>query len=197
MNLVRCEKGHYFDGSRYTFCPYCGVNLLGHTASAPQNPGSSNGSNVPATDPEGVTVVRGDPDEVVTMVRGAKDDDLKTIVKNSSENGTRMVVGWLLCTEGVDLGTDYRLYSGNNTIGRGDVPDIRLYEDPEICEGTHCTITYDPMQNRFFVIPGPGTVVRLNDEMICSPHPLSRYDRLVLGRTGLTFVPYCEGRYHW
>ena len=108
-----------------------------------------------------------------------------------------MVVGWLLCTEGADRGADYRLYAGNNTIGRGDAPDIRLYDDPEICRGVHCVIAYDPKQNRFFAVPGTGAVVKLNDKIINSPHSLSRYDQLELGRTSLTFVPYCDGRYHW
>ena len=163
----------------------------------PQKPSGVTITNAPAVDPEGVTVCRREVDEAVTVARNAGDDDLRTIAKYSSENGTRMVVGWLLCTEGADRGADYRLYAGNNTIGRGDAPDIRLYDDPEICRGVHCVIAYDPKQNRFFAVPGTGAVVKLNDKIINSPHSLSRYDQLELGRTSLTFVPYCDGRYHW
>ena len=197
MNLARCERGHYFDGSKFTSCPHCGVNLLNQTTSIPQKPSAITVTNTPTADPKDVTVYRCEADDKPTVARGARDDEIRTVVKYSSENGTRMVVGWLLCTEGADKGADYRLYAGNNTIGRGDMPDIRLYGDQEICRGVHCTVTYDPKQNCFFVLPGSGTVVKVNDEIINSPHSLSRYDQLELGRTGLTFVPYCEGRYHW
>ena len=197
INLARCERGHYFDGSKYTSCPHCGVNISNHTTSTLQKPSSVTVTNAPAADPEGITVCRSGQDETVTLVCSTKDDDLRTVVKYSNKYGTRMVVGWLLCTKGVDRGADHRLYAGNNTIGRGDVPDIRLYDDPEICRGVHCTVTYDPKQNRFFILPGAGTVIRLNDEIVSSPRPLSRYDQLEIGRTRLTFVPYCEGRYHW
>lgn len=197
MNLVRCGKGHYFDGSKYASCPHCGANLLNRAILTPQKSSGVTVTNTPAVDPEGVTVCRREVDEAVTVARNASDDDLRTIAKYSSQNGTRMVVGWLLCTEGADRGANYRLYAGNNTIGRGDAPDIRLYDDPEICRGVHCVIAYDPKQNRFFAVPGTGAVVKLNDKIINSPHSLSRYDQLELGRTSLTFVPYCDGRYHW
>lgn len=146
MNLVRCGKGHYFDGSKYASCPHCGANLLNRAILTPQKPSGVTVTNTPAVDPEGVTVCRREVDEAVTVARNASDDDLRTIAKYSSQNGTRMVVGWLLCTEGADRGADYRLYAGNNTIGRGDAPDIRLYDDPEICRGVHCVIAYDPKQ---------------------------------------------------
>ena len=195
MNLARCERGHYFDGSKYTACPYCGIILPGKTAASPQQHMIVTGS--PSADPEGVTVCRIDRDEAVTVTRSTKDDDLRTVVKYSSENGSRMVVGWLLCTVGVDKGADYRLYAGNNTVGRGDHPDIRLYDDPDVIKGVHCTITYDPKQNDFFILPGAGAAVKQNGEMIHTPQRLVRYDRLEVGNTELTFVPYCEGGYHW
>lgn len=87
MNLVRCGKGHYFDGSKYASCPHCGANLLNRAILTPQKPSGVTVTNAPAVDPEGVTVCRREVDEAVTVAHNASDDDLRTIAKYSSEMG--------------------------------------------------------------------------------------------------------------
>ena len=193
MTLARCENGHYYDGGKYTSCPHCGIKLqnealLKTIAIIPSKADSSS---------EALTVARKEPTEPETVARYSREDELKTVAKYGFSSGTKPVVGWLICSVGADKGADYRLYAGNNSIGRGDAPDIRIYSDTEISRGTHCTIVYDPNQNGFFVVAGAGTVTRLNGELVNEPRPLSRYDRICVGKTELVFVPYCEGGIHW
>ncbi len=136
-------------------------------------------------------------DNAVTVCKSFDDDEVKTIAKFQVEGGTRPVVGWLVCVEGSDKGSDYRVYAGVNRAGRGDASDIRFYGDEQISRGVHFLIIYDPKQNLFFLSPGEGTITRLNGALLTQPQGLKPYDRIEAGETAFDFIPYCIGGHHW
>lgn len=186
MSLARCPKGHYYDDSRFTSCPNCGIGLEGLF------------DELHAIGDEEKTICRiGVSDDVVTVSKSSQDDEIRTIAKFSMDNNTAPVVGWLICAEGGDRGSDYRLYTGVNHAGRGDKADIRFYNDEQISRGTHFLIIYDPQKNQFHIMPGEGTITRLNGEVITKPEGLKPYDRIEAGMSAFDFIPYCTGGYHW
>lgn len=186
MSLVRCPKGHYYDDGRYASCPSCGIALDGLLGEAQ------------IFDTEEKTVCRMNMDDnAVTVCKSFDDDEVKTIAKFQVEGGTRPVVGWLVCVEGSDKGSDYRVYAGVNRAGRGDASDIRFYGDEQISRGAHFLIIYDPKQNLFFLSPGDGTITRLNGALLTQPQGLKPYDRIEAGETAFDFIPYCIGGHHW
>ena len=167
MSLIRCPNGHYYDDSRYTSCPSCGIALDGLFG------------EMQAFDAEEKTVCRMDVNDDAVTVSKSLDQEVKTIAKFRVDNGTQPVVGWLVCVE------------------RGDKADIRFYNDEQISRGVHFLIIYDPKQNQFFLTPGEGTITKLNGEVLTQPQELKPYDRIEAGITAFDFIPYCIGGHHW
>ena len=54
--------------------------------------------------------------------------------------GSEPVVGWLVCIEGATKGTDYRIHSQNNYIGRSARMDISIPEDSHISAENSATM---------------------------------------------------------
>ena len=112
--------------------------------------------------------------------------------------GTRPVVGWLVCIEGSDYGKSFNLYGGKNFIGRAAEMDVCLANDVTVSRFKHATVIYEPKQRVFFAQPGEshelfyvnGSVVLVNTE-------LKDRDVIAIGRSTFVFVPFCDQRYGW
>ena len=77
------------------------------------------------------------------------------------------VAGWLVCIEGASKGTDYRIHSEYNYIGRSTSMDICIKGDPTISRENHAIIAYDPIDRLFYFAPsGGGSIVRLNGRAV-------------------------------
>ena len=102
MNLMKCPNGHHYDASRFSSCPFCGmegVNVGPDQTTVPLDvPVSQPGPSV-ATEPLS-TAIPDDDDRTLPVTA----DMLDGATEKSAP-----VVGWLVCTEGVNKGTDYRL----------------------------------------------------------------------------------------
>lgn len=111
MNLMKCPNGHHYDASRFSSCPFCGmegVNVGPDQTTVPLDvPVSQPGPSV-ATEPLS-TAIPDDDDRTLPVTA----DMLDGATEKSAP-----VVGWLVCTEGVNKGTDYRLHQGRNFVGR-------------------------------------------------------------------------------
>ena len=57
------------------------------------------------------------------------------------------VVGWLVCTDGVNKGTDYRLHQGRNFVGRSPEMDVCILGDNTVSRSSHAIVVYDPRSN--------------------------------------------------
>lgn len=109
------------------------------------------------------------------------------------------VVGWLVCTEGPDMGNDYRIKAGMNEIGREADPevDIVIRGDSLISARYHAGIQYDPEENVFYLIQTKNEAVKINDAKVKRPTKLNPYDIIQLGNTKLVFVPFCSEKFQW
>ena len=223
MEIVRCSKGHFYDSEENATCPMCaaeaarnknpiGNNVLpdgiigtsyfddGNTPS-PTLPVDPNGGRV---QPYQRTVSAGSQDTQSNDNGGMgafpKTMPLTPPTFLSEEGATTFdpVVGWLVCIEGATKGTDYRIHSQNNYIGRSARMDISIPEDSHISAENSAIIAYDNEDRTFYFGPCSGrNIVRVNGKPALSVEKIEAYDVLTIGTTKLLFVPLCGDRFDW
>ncbi len=185
MSMKRCENGHYFDASKYSTCPSCGIQDLDINATvihrvAPATPDVAGGQTVRR---EAVPKA-GEPGVTVGVFH--------------KKIGIDPVVGWLVCIAGGDKGRDFRIRSERNAIGRAGNMDICINGDDTISREKHAFISYNPRKNSFLLMPGESRgIVYLNDDEVAAPMPLKPFDVIELGQTKLLFVPFCGEQFRW
>ncbi len=200
MNMQRCPNGHFFDKSKFDQCPYCNPATssenrtipLESTVGVPLNTepgadwgGATGGDDIGATVPlnpnSGVTVA-------ITPGSGTG---------NSSFDP---VVGWFVCCDGPDKGSDFRIRSGNNSLGRGASMQIRIPNDSSVSKENMAHVAFDARTRKFFFGAGDGrNLIYVNDELLLpqQSRELNPYDRILLGKTTLLFVPLCGEEFAW
>jgi len=114
------------------------------------------------------------------------------------------VVGWLVCIDGPDKGTDYRIHAAFNHIGRAPTMQICIAGDDQISRDTHALIAYDPRGNEYTLAPGTakGLVYharyREQEKVVFTPVTLQRYDTIRLGASLLVFIPFLgDWEFRW
>jgi hypothetical protein len=183
MPLKRCEKGHYYDASKHSTCPSCGVGDLQFKKTEPRRP-------APVDDPDGI----GD------RVRPpAPADDGKTRrIGMGADVEFDPVVGWLVCVEGKNRGRDYRLRREKNFIGRSEAMDVCILGDETISREKHASVSFNPKNNQFKLHPGDGRgLVYLNGEEVDTPVPLKPKDTIEIGQHKLMLVSLCSDEFKW
>lgn len=135
-------------------------------------------------------------------------DDNHTEVVDDVIQGkqVRPVVGWFVCTKGEDLGKDFHIYGGYNTIGRSDAyapskPTVDL-SDKHISRDAAMVLSYDSLYNEYTLskVVDSETVCRYNKKMIHGSIELKAYDRITLGKreeVELMFIPLCGEQFTW
>jgi len=178
--LVRCPQGHFYDSSKFTRCPYDGVESIDFGEA--KQPPSDKGGTVPITN-------------------GAVEDGDKATVRiglRSRPEEVDPVVGWLVCIHGPERGCDYRIHSENNMVGRSPDMDIRIEKDDLISRSRHTVITFDPQNNIFYLSPGEGkSLVYLNGKAVLTHQELKPYDEILIGASKLLFAPFCSDKFKW
>lgn len=187
MNMIRCLQGHFYDGDTNASCPYCNRQYIAREQ---------------------------DPNETIPKQQGTLDKDKtvpkqptlpvdlnQTISKNSfvkDAKTVRPVVGWLVCISGADVGTDYRLISGHNFVGRDPEMNVVIKGDLSVSRSKHCVVTYEPVQNKFFVHQGEShELCYLNGNVVLNSMMLAANDILTIGASKLLFIPCCTEAFHW
>lgn len=114
------------------------------------------------------------------------------------KTGFKPVVGWLVCVDGNNKGSDYRISNGYNYIGRAQSMDICIPGDMHISNENAAIVAYDDMERLFYFGPGMGhNAVRINGKMCLGQVQLNAYDEITMGETKLVFVPLCGERFDW
>ena len=192
MNIQLCENGHHFDQSKYAQCPYCNPAFAEVNRTVPLDPSAGSFGSTFGNDAGGIGVTV--PLQTASEVTVA--------IVPESESGKRYdpVVGWFVCVDGPDKGMDYRILNGNNSVGRGGAVQIRIQSDSSISKENMATVTYDALTKTFSFSAGDGrNLIRVNSAPL-RPNQwcdLKAYDRILLGRTTLMFVPFCGGEFSW
>lgn len=205
MNLIRCEKGHFYDAERFASCPHCA------------NIGGQQGA-VEITEPyeeENLTMKLSEDNEMENTSTGVKEsqslskviekakskapvDEQKTVGYYNKAIGSEPVVGWLVCIEGNHFGEDFKLKSGRNFVGRSKNMDVILDGDPTISREKHAIILYEPKNNLFIAQPGDSKeLFYLNDKVVLTSEELHSNDIISLGETKLLFIPCCTDKFNW
>lgn len=128
----------------------------------------------------------------------ANDDDGRTIAIVHQDMGIDPVVGWMVCVNGKEKGRDYRIHSDNNYIGRSEKMDICIRGDETISRENHAVISYDSIGIIYYFSPGEGrNIVRYNGKAIFQTVELHAYDRVIVGKTELLFIPLCGETFEW
>lgn len=183
MQLTRCDNGHYYDASKHSSCPHCGVQNL---------------------DIDFQKTVARRPDSVGLAPTQAKtgesslDGEAKTVGVFRKKMGIDPVVGWLVCIDGPDRGRDFRIHSEKNFIGRSDKMDISIPGDESVSRENHATVSFNPKKSLFRIFPGESRgLVYLNEEEVITPIELKAFDVIELGQTKLIFIPFCGENFSW
>lgn len=220
--LVMCPQGHYYNAAVHASCPICGgsgsapggAGGFSHTeapGSAPggaggftptEAPGSGGGDFAPTEAPGGGTGWGGgvgatapaaspsgpvNPFSVQTTIGG----DL------AGDGRFNPVVGWLVCMDGPSRGTDWRIHTGYNYIGR-EVGDIHIQGDNQISREKHAMVAFYAKTLTYFVGPAEGrNIVELNGAPVFNTMELKNYDVITIGATRLMFVGLCGERFAW
>ena len=218
MNLVRCEKGHFYDKDKHgDSCPYCAQIAAAKTAQPPSGVSFPN-EKQPAENPEPKASQKEQPQSQApqqqtppyqtspqTSPLPASDgfpsdsqEDNCTIGYYSRVIGVEPVVGWLVCIEGEYRGESFKLKSGRNFIGRAANMDVVLSADHSISRFKHAAVIYEPRSRQFIVATGESReLCYLNGEVVLSNMKMNAYDILNLGATSLMLIPCCGERFSW
>lgn len=173
--MVRCENGHYYDEKKYMLCPYCGIF-----------------TNEAVTDRE---TSKAAADDGLTQKRDETSDDPTVDLEKKNEQ-SNYVTGWLVCTEGKDRGKDYRIFRGNNFVGRDYDMDIRIENDGSISRRNHGSVVYEERESRFYVVPMEN-VIRLDGKLLDKAAELKSGQEILIGNTTLVFIAFCERDRRW
>lgn len=198
----QCDKGHYYKEELFE-CPYCpkpaggtggddktrvqgemGGNEKTSLGDKTQvfGGGGSGGSNPIAVNPPpkrdlNKTFIQ----EVEEVHEGG---EVKEVVH---QRATRKIVGWLISYSLDPMGIDYRLYEGNNTIGRNAGNDVTVAGDPSI-SGHHATVLFK--KGRFFLkdeMAANGTFINEEEIEVGQPMEIQDGDSLQFGKSVFRF----------
>lgn len=197
MTLVKCPNGHFYDPARFgNKCPHCGMSGQESTGDDTTIPLTGVEANQFGQEPEQSNVV------TEKLTQSVADQDKTIPVSADMLDGVfgspAPVVGWLVCVEGINKGTDYRLHQGRNFIGRAVEMDVCIENDNTVSRSSHAIVVYDPRSNVYLAQPGDAKeLFYLNDQLVLNAVELKAGDRLSIGNTKLMFVPLCGDHFHW
>ena len=202
----KCDIGHFFKDD-LEFCPYCpgnnGNNATQINSSISDKTQISGGDNS-ASDKTQI-IGGGVESNQSTQIFGGGSNNLKSPKKDlnrtfiqgmeindegknvviETARQTRKIVGWIISYSLDAMGLDFRIYEGNNTIGRDPENTITVANDSAI-SGKHVTILF--RMNKFYIkdeMAVNGTFI--NEELIeiGKPYELNDGDAIRLGGTSL------------
>jgi hypothetical protein len=211
----KCENGHFFKED-LSSCPYCpssknvssaGSNDLNKTIVA----GSSNNSAHDSAKTDVFGTQNGNVEQTKvfasgnaasqpvrdlnrTFIGGITDANPSVEGGNKVEStprAARKIVGWIISYSLDPMGVDYRIYEGNNTIGRDAGNSITITKDPTI-SGKHVNILYK--KGSFWIkdeMAANGTFINGEELEIEKAYPLKDGDEIRLANTVFKFKS-CE-----
>ena len=207
----KCSNGHFYKED-IQVCPHCpgggGVDLGktkvnlsqeggnfdktqifgqgGGSGNAETQVGGGNGATqVFGAGNQGATPVRDLDKTYIGGITDEADGEEGSLV--SAPRAARMITGWMVSFTLDPMGVDYRIYEGNNTIGRDPGNSISITSDHTI-SGKHANILHK--KGKFWIkdeMAANGTFVNGNELEIEKAFPLSDGDEVKLGDTIFTF----------
>lgn len=201
MNLIRCEKGHFYDGDKFAQCPHCAPNEEDREVTIALREGGNEtktGDNSSKTD----NVTLSLKDALVASQTSVldEDDDMGKTVRyyENSALENEPCVGWLVGLNQEVFGQSFILKSGKNFIGRSNDMDIVLAKDNTVSRNKHAILIYEPKSRMFIAQPGESReLFYLNDEVVLNNQQMKKNDILLIGNTRLMLIPCCDEQFCW
>ena len=191
--MIRCQKGHYYDENKYMFCPYCGIYdedddvKTQYIHAGNEKSGNEKSGNEKEEKQEkkaGFFRLRKQSEPTVKTISGAG------LIQNN------YVAGWLVCIKGEDRGRDYRIYRGNNFLGRDYGMDIRIENDESVSRKNHCSIIYEPRQGKFYVKPMEN-MVYIDGKLLGESQEIVSGQEMEIGNSTFVFIAFCGEARKW
>lgn len=194
-SMATCPNGHHYDAAKHASCPYCGA-AGGYNAT--ERPGSGPAAFSPTELPGGPSSPSFSPTVPPSPASGRIDPfSVETTIGGQTPGGADPVVGWLVCVEGTNRGTDYRIHAGYNYIGR-ETGDICIRGDDQISRQSHAMVAFDSGERTYFVGPASGrNLIKVNGKTVLNAVEIKNYDRISIGATQLIFVALCGPQFSW
>lgn len=203
-SFVQCPKGHFYDPSITSTCPYCtpessaSIDLGGFDRAVHVE--SSVFTAPPRDEFVPTEPVERDTHGRVRSGTVTEDDNKTTIVKKSDEKDvSKYTVGWLVCVEGPYEGKSFVLTPGYTRVGRTE-GEIRLEKDKTISRVNHFRVLYDADENLFLAFGGEsGNYLKVDGVKKYQGEraELKPYSELSAGSSKFLFVPFCSDSFRW
>jgi hypothetical protein len=178
--MKQCERGHFYDETRYETCRYCSEVQQGVGATVGLGPAAPVGATVPLRTP------------------GAGAGGAHTVAVMHKRIGFDPPVAFLVATEGPHRGEHFPLKAGRSFIGRAADADVSLPSDDTVSRESHALISYDQKANSFMIAPGTSRgLTYLSDHEVVGAEQLEAYDVVEVGRTKAVFLPLCGPHFRW
>lgn len=201
--ISRCSNGHWYDNSVYRSCPHCKLEsekLCIRLEEIEEDDRTISIAEADISLGEELGAIIGNANGNSANSQGFReemDDDRTMSFGFFGVSSIQPVTGWLVCMTGSERGKDYHLHSGKNFLGRSTSMDIVLIDDKSISRDRHCSVTYDPLSNQFFVSSEGGNATYKNGNLLETPDVLEEGDRIMVGETTLLFIPFCKEERKW
>ncbi len=210
MAIQRCKNGHYYNTDESQNCPYCtGESPIGKTIPLDGNAGNVPNGNVAPSGfgatvdltqvPRNIGSVSIGVTQPVTGVP-ANNSMGQTITLGRPEGSDVLPVkGWLVVIEGPKCGQDFRIHTGDNSIGRDKSNAVALDFDASVSREKICSINYDERNNVFHIVKVGETInnIYVNNEALLVPRKLEDYDVIEVGETKLVFRSFCNTQFNY
>ena len=130
-----------------------------------------------------------------TYIGGTTDQDSSAVSGSAASvdsvpRSSRRIVGWILSYTLDPMGVDYRIYEGNNSIGRESGNSISIKKDTTI-SAKHANILYK--KGKFYIkdeMAANGTFLNGEELEVEKAYELVDGDMLRLGKTEFKFKSY-------
>jgi len=201
----RCSNGHFYNPSKFSTCPHCGVSGIDLGVTVPAGSGTIRPTVPIRSQGVGPTApVQETPTIPLGQIRNNSCDKATVayypsrMAQEPGEAATDPIVGWFVCVDGPDRGRDFRIKAEKNFIGRSTTMDICISGDQRISRENHAVVAFDPRNVEFRLYSGDARgLVYLNGSMVDIPVVLHAYDAIELGASRLLFIPFCSERFQW
>lgn len=194
QKIVSCPNHHFYDANKYKSCPFCAEGTGAFSPTVDPYGGAA-GSSAPAGGYQGGITL---PPEEMESGSGSKMGKTEFVDDHTPTGTPSPVVGWLVSLAGPCRGTDYRIHTGYNYIGR-EYGDIVINGDQAISAEKDSALAYVPELKRFYIAHEQGkNILMVNDVPVMGGSTeLHMYDRIKIGNTQLMFIPLCGEQFSW
>ena len=223
MAIIRCDKGHYYDNTKFSQCPQCGVLPIlqeeKQVEKREEKPYRFSFFRKEArkkldddktvaleTEDDDVTIALSEDNDDKTIALDPENDKdvMEVIEKKQEDNNSGLelqrtehgyIAGWIVCLNGKNRGIDYRIYKGFNRMVY-QRNEIYMTMEPKSDDYVAGAVVYDDASNRFFIMAQESTI-KWNGKVVSGAEELCTGDQIEVESQNFEFVAFCREGKSW